>query len=67
MAQVVVHLPSKHEALSSNPSRKKERERKEGRVERRKEGGKEERREGGRKGSNCHGKRKLTKSFKGEG
>jgi predicted transposase YdaD len=45
MAQVVKHLPIKHEVLSSNPriERKKERGREEGREEQRKEGMKEER------------------------
>jgi predicted transposase YdaD len=42
MTQVVQHLPSKHKALSSNPSTAKRKEgRKEGRKELRKEGTKE--------------------------
>jgi predicted transposase YdaD len=44
MVQVIEHLPSNHEALSSNTSTTKKRRKKEGR-----EGGREEGREEGRK------------------
>jgi hypothetical protein len=43
MIQVVVHLPSKPKALSSNPNTTKEREREGERKGRRKEGRKDER------------------------
>jgi hypothetical protein len=61
VAQVVGHLPSKHKALSLNPSTERREEGREGRRERGRKGGNEGRRKGERERESKKGRKEGRK------